>query len=254
MGTKAEEKPVFIAGAGPRTGTTLVQRIINAHPDAWIWGEIGKSLEELWAQSWDNLDASRALFEQRDQKLYMRHARGDKLVSEWVASFMPSRAIAIEAYRAFFLTLLRTKRIWGFKTVSCSHLDLMRTLFPSAKIIITLRPPLDQYSSYVTGIAPGSSPDEAVKTLKERYKACLAHKKPQDLILDLASFDPETWVEAIYAHIDEPIPDKAMIAARAKIRGPVPPPLETVEPEIKQKILRELEPFYRLLSRHSHPT
>jgi len=251
MNTQAGEKPVFIAGAGPRTGTTLVQRIINAHPEAWIWGEIGgfDLAERHWAESWESLERFRDSFADRDRELYRRLAEGKNLATEWTGGLVPPRETAIEAYRTFFRILLKRKRIWGWKAISCFHLDLMRTLFSEAKIIVTVRPPLDQYRSYQTGISSEEDPEMVIDKLKRHYRTCLSETKSEDLILDLAAFDPETWVEAIYAHIDEPIPDEAMIAATAKVRGPVPPPLERAEPEIERRIRRELESLYRRLSR-----
>jgi len=157
---------------------------------------------------------------------------------------VPSRETALEAYRAFFRTLLKTKRIWGWKAVSCFHLDLMRTLFPEAKIIVTVRPPLDQYRSYRTGISARESPGMVLDKLKWHYEACLDQVKPEDLVLDLSRYDPEVWVKAIYAHIEEPISDRAMEAAQMKVRGPVPEPLKEVEPEIWARIEQELEPLY----------
>jgi len=250
MTSESREKQVFIAGAGPRTGTTLVQRIINAHPEAWIWGEIGgfELAERYWARSWESLERFRDSFAGRDRELYERLAKGENLIVEWIGGLVPSRETALKAYQALFRTLLKTKRIWGWKAISCHHLDLMRTLFPEAKIIVTIRPPLDQYRSYRTGISSREPPDTIVDKLKQHYEACLDHVKPEDLVLDLSAFDPEAWVEIIYSYIDEGIPDEAMIAATAKVRGPVPLPLDNVEPEIERKIRRELEPLYRCLS------
>ena len=250
MGTQGKEKPVFIAGAGPRTGTTLVQRIINAHPEAWIWGEIGgfDLAERHWAESWESLERFRDSFADRDCELYRRLAEGKNLATEWTGGLVPPRETAIEAYRTFFRILLKRKRIWGWKAISCFHLDLMRTLFSEAKIIVTVRPPLDQYRSYRTGISSEEDPETVIDKLKRHYRTCLSQTKSEDLVLDLGAFDPEAWVEAIYSHICEPIPEGAIIAATAKVRGPVPPPLDNVEPEIERRIRRKLEPLYRHLS------
>ncbi|RLC78749.1 MAG: hypothetical protein DRJ03_24735 [Chloroflexi bacterium] len=246
MNTQAKEKPVFIAGAGPRTGTTLVQRIINAHPDAWIWGEIGgfELAERHWAESWESLERFRDSFADRDRELYRRLAESENLATEWTGGLVPSRETALKAYRTFFRTLLKRKRIWGWKAISCFHLDLMRTLFPEAKIIVTVRPPLDQYRSYRTGISSRESPGKVVNKLKWHYEACLDQVKQEDLVLDLSRYDSKAWVKAIYAHIEEPISDRAMETAQTKVRGLVPKPLKEVEPEIRTRIEQELEPLY----------
>ena len=129
------DKPVFIAGIGPRTGTTLIQRIVNTHPEAWIWGEVGGFglAEGMWAAAWNSTNKFRDDFHDRDAELYERLENGDRLVNDWVGGLVPSYDVMREAYKAFFTSALRTNRIWGFKAISCSHLNLMRNIFPEAK-------------------------------------------------------------------------------------------------------------------------
>src|ERR1041385_4274275 len=34
-----KERPIFLLASGHRCGSTLVQRLLNSHPDILIWGE-----------------------------------------------------------------------------------------------------------------------------------------------------------------------------------------------------------------------
>jgi len=246
-----KEKQVFIAGTGPRTGTTLVQRIVNAHPEAWIWGEIGGYAigERLWAESWDSLNSFRDAFRMRDQELYKKRFHGDHLTSDWVGGMVPAYGVAQAAYIAFFRNLLKMDRIWGFKAISCFHLNLMRILFPDAKIIIMTRPPLDQYRSYRTAIDPTSPPEKAVERFRWFYQGCIDNYVEDALLLDLSEFEPEQWVKQIYALIDEPIPQEAIFAAKTKVRGPVSRPMRDIDQTIKDEIADKLNPLHDKIRR-----
>lgn len=243
--TFEEDKPVFIAGIGPRTGTTLVQRIINTHPDAWIWGEPGRSVEELLTIAWQNINRWRDVFKERDRYLYKAFKDGEKLELAWSSAIMPSKDRIWQAWRAFFEVGFRIKRIWGFKSVTCEHLNFIRYLFPTAKIIVTARSPLAQYKSYRSSINGVEPPEESIANLKAKYKSYLKTASDEDLFLLLDTFDPESWVRQIFEYIDEPSPERALLAAETKVRGPVPSPLERVNPEIEKMIHEELDPLYQ---------
>ena len=243
---KGMDKPVFIAGIGPRTGTTLIQRIVNTHPEAWIWGEVGgfKLAEQCWAAAWESANSFRAIFSGRDRKLYQRLASGDHLINEWVGGLMPLYDVMRDAYRVFFSKMLRTDRIWGFKAVSCSHLWLMREIFPESRIIVTFRSPEKQYKSYRTGINAMEPEEQTVAILKQAYLWHNDNKADSDLLLNLDEYDPNEFVEKIFAFIGEDIPPTALLAAKTKVRGSIPPPLETIKPEILSLLDKEVMPHY----------
>ena len=243
--TFEEDKPIFVAGIGPRTGTTLVQRIINSHPDAWIWGELGQAVEIKLTEAWEDMDWWRAAFEKRDKYLYKALKEGQDLSASWISALVPSENRMWQAWRAFFEVSLRRKRIWGFKSITCEHLAFMRYLFPTARIIITARSPLAQYKSYRTGINGVEKPARTVRKLWEWYQDYLETPTDHELLLLLDDFEPEKWVDEIFRYIDEPVPSNALKAAEARVRGPVPPPLEKVESEIEKMIHEELDPLYQ---------
>ncbi len=242
-------KPVFIAGVGGRSGTTLVQRIINAHPEAWIWGEIGA--EDKLTESWEGMNKWREMFGNRDRLLYKAHENGDKLESAWVSALIPSEDRLRLAWRSFFEEGFKTKRIWGFKTISCEHLSFMRYLFPSAKIIVTIRSPLEQYKSYRTGIDIGRSSKASIEKIKAAHEGYLRTMDKSDLLLDLDTFDPVDWVERIFQYIEEPVPPQAIVAAKNKVRGPVPLPIKDVEEGIEEIIHAEIDPLQERIRRNN---
>ena len=239
------EKTVFVAGVGPRTGTTLVQRIINSHPDAWIWGEIGWQVEECLTKAWKDMNRWRDAFKERDRYLYKALEDGEKLEFAWSSAIVPPGDRIWQAWRAFFEVSFRTKRIWGFKAITCEHLNFIRHIFPAAKIIVTARSPMTQYKSYRTSINGNELPDESLTNLVLAYRGYLATASDSDLFLLLDDFNPEEWVEKIFQYIDESVPPNALRTAKTKVRGPVPPPLEKVDPEIEKMIHRELDPLYQ---------
>ena len=244
--TLEEGKLVLIAGIGPRTGTTLVQRIINSHPDAWIWGEPGKTVEAKLTKVWKDMNFSRAALYERDKAIYEAlKASTNGLEFAWTASIMPSEDRMWQAWRAFFEVGFRTKRIWGFKSVTCKHLAFMRYLFPGAYIIVTVRSPLAQYKSYRTGINGIEPPKQTIKRLWNYYLDYLQIPKEDELLLVLDNFEPEKWVDEIFRCLNEPVPPNAVKTAKTKVRGPVPPPLDKVSPKVERLIHAKLDPLYQ---------
>ena len=239
-------KPVFIAGIGPRTGTTLIQRIVNSHPEAWIWGEVGGFglAEGMWASAWSSTNKFRNDFYNRDAELYERLKGGDHLVNEWVGGLVPSHDVMRAAYRAFFVKALKTSRIWGFKAISCFHLNLMRDIFPESKIIVIFRSPIEQYKSYRMGINGQEDKEQTIATLQRHYKGYDDNKSDGDLLLNLDEYDPDTFAWKIFAFIDEEIPPEALSTAKTRVRGPVSLPLETIEPRILDLLNKEVIPYY----------
>lgn len=133
------QMPVFIAGM-PRSGTTLVEQIIDAHPQAQGVGEItdiedlADCLPELCeGKSWP--EAVRAI-EQRPV---------EELASRYLQRL---RALAPRAERVVNKSL---KNYW--------NLGLIAMLFPKARVIFCRRDPLDNcISCFMNELMPGPMP------------------------------------------------------------------------------------------------
>lgn len=129
--TQSAIHPILVFGV-PRSGTTLLRTILNAHPSIaagpetpWLGGHTARSVMEL----------HRALCESR---------------SGYVASFGGRRADVTAASRRFVADLLALyarrngKRRWAEKTPNAVlFADFLLELFPDARIVRVERDPLD---------------------------------------------------------------------------------------------------------------
>ncbi|MHC4217847.1 MAG: tetratricopeptide repeat-containing sulfotransferase family protein [Planctomycetota bacterium] len=134
------DRPVFIAGM-PRSGTTLVEQIIDAHPDAHGAGEI-EDLETM----------TRGLQAELGSIEPYPHCVED--LSGEVADRLARR------YLARLGTLGRgASRVVNKSLDNYKHLGLIAVLFPGARVIHCQRHPLDTcLSCYMGGLRPARAP------------------------------------------------------------------------------------------------
>lgn len=148
-----EAAPIFLLGAGWRTGSTLLQRMVNAVPGTLIWGEPyseGAIVQRL-SESVKFLDESHGRF-------HGTTLEPGRLPSEdeWTATMAPSLDNLVQAYRALLDRLFQDPAAsrgcarWGVKEVvwdlDCIH--LLNTLYPAAKFVLLVREPQAQWRSY----------------------------------------------------------------------------------------------------------
>lgn len=135
-----------------RTGSTLVQRLMNANPHNMIWGEAGQALVKvlgMQAQTMKFSDASRGY---RDSWLKDRDPAQD--ISCLAPAPRHVRAATVAAARAFVEGLypaqsgMRT----GFKEVNLPPqlVDILQTAFPDMTPIFLTRHPSDAWRSTPT--------------------------------------------------------------------------------------------------------
>jgi hypothetical protein len=146
------DAPIFLLSAGWRSGSTLVQRLINSDPSVLIWGEpfedlaivhrLARTVELFWP------DASHV-------QHGIDHFEGS-FSNEWVANLNPGVLPLWRAHRAFFDQLLaapareRARPRWGCKCVrlTARHAYYLKWLFPLARFVFLVRHPLHSLSSY----------------------------------------------------------------------------------------------------------
>lgn len=142
---QSNERPIFVFGASQRTGTTLLQRLINSHPDAFIWGEHGGSLKHLfqfqkdlatWQQS-NGLAAAREV-EQFGIDSFIANLSPDKSASDAACQTMLRALFSADPAGNAALR-------WGFKEVryGADFAKFLLDLFPRARVIFLVRDPID---------------------------------------------------------------------------------------------------------------
>lgn len=149
----AKDQPLFIFSAGWRSGSTLLQRLINSNEAYLMWGEpyARSNLVVGLADSLRPISLSWPPDGDLAQPKEEWH-----LTDRWTANLHPPLVSLIESHRAFFRTLFAspldaTRRVnWGFKEVrlSAEYALYLRFLFPKAKFIFLVRDPLNAFVSY----------------------------------------------------------------------------------------------------------
>jgi hypothetical protein len=143
-----KDRPVFIFAICWRTGSTLLQRVINASGQIFIWGEPAFLPEA--AALFNRLQDYLGRVEHNREKAFQGK------VGAWIPVVSPPPERAVNAFRVFFDELYaretsdRGMNRWGFKEVrsqAVSHIKLLREIFPHARFIFLVRDPYDTYKS-----------------------------------------------------------------------------------------------------------
>ena len=141
--------PVFVFSACWRTGSTLLQRLLNTTDELLIWGEPA------------SLRAARRMFNivnrVSDEAQWVRdQVEEEELHRLWTPTILPDSKYIVPAFRDLFdglygepsLALGRSR--WGFKEVRDDALEnaiMFRRIYPDAKIVFHYRHPFDVYAS-----------------------------------------------------------------------------------------------------------
>lgn len=157
-----DESPVFIFSAGWRSGSTLLQRLLNSHPDLLVWGEAYEN-----AQLLHHLAAPFAAFTKVPLDFLFPSDRADfdlsddgfsrALTRSWTATLSPDPADLKRAHLTFLATLFkryaasRGRSRWGVKMISGTEVlaEYLRWLYPECKMLYLLRSPYSSFRSYV---------------------------------------------------------------------------------------------------------
>jgi hypothetical protein len=148
-----KQRPIFILSAGWRSGSTLLQRLINSDGSVLIWGEpFGDFLPV------PRLAGIVASFKKDDNHFLWSYDKFSRnFVDNPLVAVLNSGTSALyEAHRSFHEKLLYepVKKLgfqnWGAKWVRLSayYGYYFKWLFPNCRIIMITRHPLKAYKSY----------------------------------------------------------------------------------------------------------
>jgi hypothetical protein len=146
----AEPGPIAIFASGHRCGSTLVQRLLNSHPEVRIWGEhwgLVNGLLELgskwrwWGEQSFATDSREALVQDG--------------TAAWMPNLMPGGDPSVEAVRAFLHTMFARpaeaegRSRWGFKEVryGAPTARMLREVYPGLRVLHLTRSPASVLAS-----------------------------------------------------------------------------------------------------------
>ena len=158
--TDSEDEPIFIFAAGWRSGSTLLQRLLNSHPRVMIWGEayedsliyyhMAAPLRGLLKRPLNLQFLSKHLPNMPNELASM-------LTTSWIANLTPPLPNLKRAHHAYFESLFAStandarRPQWGIKLVrgTSTLAHYFRWLYPKAKILYLFRNPYAAFKSYV---------------------------------------------------------------------------------------------------------
>lgn len=146
-------RPVFVFAPTWRSGSTLVQRLVNSSGEVWMWGEVYTRCNQFRQLS--------AVFQSTHEgypfpDIFPDDRGSEPPSSSWVANLSPDPSHLIAAHRRYWDRLLaepvRSRGIdrWGFKEVqlSADHAAYMKALYPDARVVVLIRDPYAAWLSY----------------------------------------------------------------------------------------------------------
>jgi hypothetical protein len=193
-------EPIFLVGTG-RSGTTLLQLLLNAHPRIAVWGEIHYFDQILQIKKWvptisrlEDLKRFFAFVKRTEHYQHLPYAENvfksvnKRLIAENNRTYEKFYRIALEEYAKS-----QGKLRFGDKTpYNILYLEEISQLFPKCKIIHIKRDPRDVVASYIK--LPAASKDVIIHSLAWKcfitsWKNYLAIKPVTNNYLELAYED-----------------------------------------------------------------
>ena len=155
----ADAFPIFLLGSG-RSGTTLLQKILNSADDVMIWGEHGgflKQIAQAYFHNTENPNVNGQIFEKnavaKDPNLDFNRSMLTKIGYSWM-NWYGRREVAANfagLIESFFHPPGMEKRHWGFKEIRYGGddrtIELLAELFPTARFVFIARNPVDVIAS-----------------------------------------------------------------------------------------------------------
>ena len=155
--------PVFILACG-RSGSTLLQRLLNSHPAILIWGEHQGILLPL-AGAWSEVQGSQWILEDRISGLELLLHKETRR-NEWTAwdqSFSKESfdSALLEFMERVFCANVPAGVRWGFKEIRYNDMLVVRFLshyFPAAHFVLLTRDPMAVAKSTLGAFFPQFRP------------------------------------------------------------------------------------------------
>ena len=150
------QQPIFIFGF-PRSGTTLLQRLLNSYPDILIWGEhvaFLKDVANAYFQVWQNPDFFKS------PTPLSEVLKETKPLTEWQGWL---NWVAEEEWKQLYRQFLESifvpgglpgKRFWGWKEVHYmgsneeQTLPFLANIYPEAKYVFLVRSGFNTMASF----------------------------------------------------------------------------------------------------------
>lgn len=198
------KKQIFLIGVG-RSGTTLVQRVLNTYPNNMIWGEHSGFLKKISSSYFDLKEGS-----SMKEYSYEKNPKGTitsiegykdpKVWQAWVNWFHPEDLA--EIYRGFINDFFTPSNIgddiniWGIKEIRYGHndrvIEFLRELYPQAIFIFIVRDGLNNLESQLTTFYQGTSKWIKLKriiNLPTLIKVCISWKNSNRYYFNLSQKD-----------------------------------------------------------------
>ncbi|WP_337099021.1 sulfotransferase [Paenibacillus sp. YIM B09110] len=144
---------VILSAATHRSGSTLVQRILNARPQTLIWGEHLGILRQFHA-----IQNKMQTFSRKGISSRQAYFQSGENPNQWMALMTPSpeyvEQATIQSVKTFLDHLYQQNKeghdIIGFKEVryGAKELTILKKCYPEAKLLLLVRNPLKAWESY----------------------------------------------------------------------------------------------------------
>ncbi|MBF0266643.1 MAG: sulfotransferase [Gammaproteobacteria bacterium] len=133
--------PVFIIGFSPRTGSTLIQRLLCSIPNTMIWGEPRGAVAEIYRYHLRILEINKSNFTLSSQHQYNKH--GYKGFIPHISPIRNQFSSFKDHLRSLFELHFNHNKLntWGFKVIDWSPqmVSRLHALFPEASFIFLSR-------------------------------------------------------------------------------------------------------------------
>jgi hypothetical protein len=156
--TRSSGAPVFLISTG-RSGSTLVQRVLNCHRDLVVWGEHFGFLNGLASAYAQMSDPSQRQYphtaaDNTGLSLVLPTLRDQAAPLEWVNPWsLEEFATLLRRFiESYFASRLEPGQRWGFKEIRYNNLPalrMFRDLYPDGRFVFIRRDPLEVTRSKV---------------------------------------------------------------------------------------------------------
>lgn len=155
---KPISNPVFALSTG-RTGSTLVQRVLNCHPDLVVWGEHFGFLNSFGSAHGQMCKPDQQLFpktiaENKAPQLLLPSLKNPGAAIEWAnpLSLQEFERRVCNFMHNYFSSRLENHQRWGFKEIRYNNqetMSMLRAAYPQGKFIFIQRDPFEVTRSKV---------------------------------------------------------------------------------------------------------